>query len=396
MAKLIQLSNTSWRQPFTDRKKELHLWNTQPEVAAFCGLEDGTKRLLNIKFEDKFKIDITANFQITSGKEISFPKDLRDKAEKIIFKNPDSYFIVTVLDTPDALFAPTNIRWLKNVKRNQGEGWAYDDVTCDKPFLLNWPTSKKNSAATPKIGDIILLFQKPNKINGKKNYKVQLTHLVSPISEPIIADEKNPKHKWCREVRLIAMANPIEAIPNPGHFSFFLANRGLTNPIINLENKIGLNERETQEQVWDLFQNYFCESLSSDLPKFENPVEEVLGEVEGDKVIKEHIRQELTQRNSSIVQRAKAEAMKKGNGSILCDCCDFDFLKIYGTHGTGFIECHHKIHIATGKRITTLADLALVCSNCHRMLHRKNKKEKYFSVDELRKLIADERASNKH
>lgn len=395
MANLTQLSNTSWRQPFTDRKKELHLWSSQTEVAAFCGLEDGTKRLLNIKFEDKFKINVTDNFQITSGKEISFPKDFRDKVENIIFKNPDSFFIVTVLDTHEVSFAPSNIRWLKNVKRDKGEGWAYNDVSCDKPFLLNWPTSKKNSAATPLIGDIILLFQKPNKINGKRNYSVRLTHLVSPISKPIIEDNKNPRYKWCREVRLIAMANTIEAIPNLGYFNFFQANRGLTNPIVNLKSEFGLRESEIQEEVWDLFQNYFCGSLSDEFFKSKNPVEEVLGEVEGDKVIKEHIRQELTRRNASIVLRAKSEALSKGLGRILCDCCDFDFIKTYGSHGTGFIECHHKIHIATGQRITTTADLALVCSNCHRMLHRKNKEGDYFSVEELRKLISDKRTFNK-
>lgn len=393
MAKLIKLSDTSWRQPFADRKKEFHLWNSHPEVATFCKLEDGTKRLLNIKFEEKFKIDITDNFQITSGKEISFPKDLRDKIEKIILKNPESYFIVTVLDCNNVLLVPSNIRWLKNVKRNQGEGWAYDDITFDKPFLLNWPTSKRNSAATPKVDDIILLFQKPNKINGKKNYNVQLTHLVSPISEPIILDNNNPKHKWCREVKLIAMANPIEGIPNQGYFNFFLANRGLTNPIVNLENKLGLSVSETQEQIWDLFQNYFGGSFSDQLPKYGNPVEEILGEVEGDKVIREHIRQELTRRNASIVQRAKEEALKKGNGRILCDCCGFDFIEIYGSHGTGFIECHHKIHIADGQRITTTADLALVCSNCHRMLHRKNEKGKYYKVKELIKLILNGKKS---
>ena len=126
------------------------------------------------------------------------------------------------------------------------------------------------------------------------------------------------------------MPTPIEAIPNPGHFNFFLPNRGLTNPIINLENNKGLTEAETQSEVWDLFQNFFCENICKQIFKPQNPVG-VFGELEGDKIIREHIRQELTRRNSSIVQRAKQEAFQRGEGRILCECCDFDFLQEWYT-----------------------------------------------------------------
>ncbi|WP_420719722.1 HNH endonuclease [Streptomyces sp. NRRL WC-3618] len=42
------------------------------------------------------------------------------------------------------------------------------------------------------------------------------------------------------------------------------------------------------------------------------------------------------------------------------------------TGGAGYIECHHVIplHVA-GEGTTKLSDLALICSNCHRMIHRK-------------------------
>ncbi|HEV7332376.1 MAG TPA: hypothetical protein VGN63_15165 [Flavisolibacter sp.] len=88
MAKLIQLSNISWQQPFKDRRKELLLWGSHVKVAEFCNLKDGTKRRLNIRFEPKFNIDITDYFQITSGNEISFPKALQEKIRDIVIKNP--------------------------------------------------------------------------------------------------------------------------------------------------------------------------------------------------------------------------------------------------------------------------------------------------------------------
>jgi len=98
LARLEKLSNISWKQPFNDRKKELHLFTTQKDVATHCNLQDSTKRLLHIKFENHFDIDIIDNFQITSGKEISFPVKLQKLFEPIIWNNPKSFFIVTVLD----------------------------------------------------------------------------------------------------------------------------------------------------------------------------------------------------------------------------------------------------------------------------------------------------------
>lgn len=284
------------------------------------------------------------------------------------------------------MYSSENIIWIKNVKRNQGEGWAYDDVNCGKNFWLNWPSSKRGSATTPNIGDIIVLFQTPNFINGKRNYKVHITHLVTPVSDIIHTDNVHPDHKWCREVKLIAIANPISAIPNPGYYNFFKPNRGLTNPIVNLANNIGLTEVETQEDIWRLFDNYFCQDILNEIFIPQEPIG-IYGEVEGDKIIREHIKQELTRRNSKIVQLAKTQALIKGDGRIKCECCNFDFLEIYGQLGVKFIECHHKIHLSTGERLTEIEDLALVCSNCHRMLHRKLEDGNYHDTETLRKLI---------
>ena len=56
----------------------------------------------------------------------------------------------------------------------------------------------------------------------------------------------------------------------------------------------------------------------------------------------------------------------------------------YGELG-GFIEAHHTVPVARlrGKTKAKIADLALVCSNCPRMLHRGS----LLSVKELRQLI---------
>jgi 5-methylcytosine-specific restriction enzyme A len=71
---------------------------------------------------------------------------------------------------------------------------------------------------------------------------------------------------------------------------------------------------------------------------------------------------------------------------LACEACGFDFAIRYGTRGKGFIECHHPKPVATlaeGHK-THLDDLALVCANCHRMIHRS---KPWLSVLELKAMI---------
>jgi hypothetical protein len=86
------------------------------------------------------------------------------------------------------------------------------------------------------------------------------------------------------------------------------------------------------------------------------------------------------ERSSHLVSAAKAKA--KQEGRMYCWVCDFDFAKFYGKRGEDFIEAHHTIPVSqVGENaMTKVEDLAMVCSNCHRMLHRTP----WLSIDELR------------
>jgi len=61
------------------------------------------------------------------------------------------------------------------------------------------------------------------------------------------------------------------------------------------------------------------------------------------------------------------------DGRLRCEVpgCGFDFEAVYGGLGTGFAEVHHLSPLAKmdGPVETTLNDLAVVCANCHRMIH---------------------------
>ena len=112
------------------------------------------------------------------------------------------------------------------------------------------------------------------------------------------------------------------------------------------------------------------------------PEEDEDGVAEGKILYRLHRRRE---RNPSKSKEKKRKAFAE-NGRLVCEVCSFDFVSVYGQHGEGFIESHHKVPISEPNRgKTKLSDLALVCANCHRMLHRG---KPWPTVEELKNLMA--------
>lgn len=91
------------------------------------------------------------------------------------------------------------------------------------------------------------------------------------------------------------------------------------------------------------------------------------------------------ERNQTVIKLAKQYASLRDE-TLPCEVCTFSFIDKYGEHGDRFIEAHHKKPVASlkpGQR-TKVEDIALVCANCHRMLHNG---DKTLSVAELKKLL---------
>ncbi|WP_018351635.1 HNH endonuclease [Longispora albida] len=107
---------------------------------------------------------------------------------------------------------------------------------------------------------------------------------------------------------------------------------------------------------------------------------------EGQLLLRQHLRRE---RNPRLKVKKLAEARRKGQ-VIACEVCGFDFKQVYGDHGHEYIECHHRTPLSvTGQVTTKLADLALICSNCHRMIHRKA--DNWLTIDQLKDIVQAER-----
>ncbi|MDY3520502.1 HNH endonuclease [Riemerella anatipestifer] len=109
--------------------------------------------------------------------------------------------------------------------------------------------------------------------------------------------------------------------------------------------------------------------------------EDDIGFPEGKKRLRQHIARE---RNPRLIRLAKKKFINE-KGRLFCEVCDFDFEKEYGELGKDFIEGHHSKPISELKENeeTKIEDIVMVCSNCHKMLHRKRP---WLNKEELKNL----------
>ena len=71
-----------------------------------------------------------------------------------------------------------------------------------------------------------------------------------------------------------------------------------------------------------------------------------------------------------------------------CVGCGFNFAKIYGSHGQSYIEVHHLVPVSRMTQPSSVnpkTDMTVLCSNCHRMVHRKQ--DAPLSIAELVALV---------
>lgn len=77
------------------------------------------------------------------------------------------------------------------------------------------------------------------------------------------------------------------------------------------------------------------------------------------------------------LRREKIKRTLEATGKLECEVrnCGFDFKTTYGKIGSGFAHVHHKRPLGktTKGRKTALSDLAIVCPNCHAMIHQGGK-----------------------
>ena len=109
------------------------------------------------------------------------------------------------------------------------------------------------------------------------------------------------------------------------------------------------------------------------------PAEEFMAQ-EGRRLLRKHIQKE---RSSKLIKIFKSRL-----NDFNCSICGFNFENKYGSIGKKFIEAHHNKQIMNMKENedVSIRDLISVCSNCHRMLHRKMPT---YTPDEIKKMLSE-------
>lgn len=75
-----------------------------------------------------------------------------------------------------------------------------------------------------------------------------------------------------------------------------------------------------------------------------------------------------------LLREKKIASVLRKNGCLKCEVpgCGFDFFEVYGEIGQHFAHVHHLLRLTdrANPALTRLSDLAIVCPNCHAMIHR--------------------------
>lgn len=78
-------------------------------------------------------------------------------------------------------------------------------------------------------------------------------------------------------------------------------------------------------------------------------------------------------------------ALEKANG--VCCVCDVDYKELLNGKGIRVLQVHHRKQLAASDtpRVTHLSDLAVVCANCHLLIHMNPRQA--LEVEELRTML---------
>lgn len=130
------------------------------------------------------------------------------------------------------------------------------------------------------------------------------------------------------------------------------------------------------------------------------PYEELLEKVETDLDSMNEEEKELTEKERGVEGKHSEKIVRSYERNrklrvkaikihgFKCIVCGFDFKEVYGKIGEHFIEVHHLKPVSTFKceiEVDPELDMAVVCCNCHRMIHRD--KNNILSIKELEDIV---------
>jgi hypothetical protein len=90
------------------------------------------------------------------------------------------------------------------------------------------------------------------------------------------------------------------------------------------------------------------------------------------------------ERNQTLVRKKKEQA-----ASLDCEICGFSFKRTYSGASGDYCEVHHVLPLSKVEQTTRtrMEDLAILCANCHRVVHLRDDPEPY-TLNEVRRMLA--------
>lgn len=212
---------------------------------------------------------------------------------------------------------------------------------------------------------------KPGEMSTKNEKVIKLSHILSSL--PIHSERRNHNN----------FRNPNSVVMKLGNFKSIDPNytgEGLKAGSI-LDKSIWNEFHQEKIRLNDVAKSIVLGTVNLEIEESSSRNIEEEDFPEGKILYRLHKSRE---RNNKLVREKKKSALLKNN--LKCEVCEFDFKKIYGDLGEGYIECHHITPISqyNDMKNTKLEELILVCSNCHRMLHRKRP---WLSKNQLKSLL---------
>ena len=187
----------------------------------------------------------------------------------------------------------------------------------------------------------------------------------------------------------------LDKFRNPNGVYMKIMNFRRFDPSFASKGAVGLTRGgKGDEEVWNEFHNRISDLhsaarviestvISEEYKKLVIEDDPEIAEAEEGKILtRVHISRE---RNREIIKKKKAEVLKKLE-ALKCEVCSFDFENTYGERGSGFAEVHHIKPLNTlqpGSK-TRLEDLAILCANCHRMIHAR---KPWLGLEELKIIL---------
>jgi hypothetical protein len=171
-----------------------------------------------------------------------------------------------------------------------------------------------------------------------------------------------PDYPWCTVKTKSAVTFPPEERP---HCSAWPGGQGMRRWARRNESKGAMHD-----ELLNIYKSIMKKSPPKHYPLVDIDPELSAFEGEQKKLFVRHRKREQKLRAAKI-----RDALQKGGGHLVCEVpnCSFDFYETYGEIGHNFAVVHHTKPLAwiprKGARIL-LTDLAIVCANCHAMIHR--------------------------